>query len=96
MEERLVTIAAFAHPFQADFCKTILDLEGIDSCVIDANIGQLIPLYSLATGGVKLQVRESDVQRAVAALRRKAPAKFSDEFELNVIDDDEETAREES
>jgi len=43
-----------------------------------------------------LQVRESDVQRAVAALRRKAPAKYSDEFELNVIDDDEETTREES
>jgi len=39
MEERLVTIATFAHPFQADFCKMILDLEGIDSCVIDANIG---------------------------------------------------------
>ena len=68
----------------------ILDLEGIDSCVIDANIGQLNPFYSFATGGVKLQVRESDVQRAVAALRRKTPAKYSDEFELNVIDEDEE------
>ena len=71
MSEAFVTVATFLNPVQADFARSILEMEGIECWLIDETLGNVAPFYSLAIGGVKLQVRESAAPRAVAALRRK-------------------------
>ncbi len=71
MSDDLVTVATFMNPVQADFARAILEMDGIECRLVDETFSNVAPFYSLAIGGVKLQVRESDAPRAVAALRRK-------------------------
>ena len=71
MSDDLVTVATFVNPVQADFARSILEMEGIECWLIDETLSNVVPGVGLAIGGVKLQVRESDAPRAVAALRRK-------------------------
>ena len=70
-QDKVVTIAAFRDVFEADFAKTILELEGV-RCTLE---GQYIVLlrwdYSNATGGVRLKALERDAQRARQLLREK-------------------------
>jgi len=79
MSEALVTVATFANPVQADFARAILEMDGIECRLIDETFSNVAPFYSFAIGGVKLQVRESDAPRAVAALRRKEAEGRADE-----------------
>lgn len=70
-ERQLVTIATFSFPAEAHIAKTILDREGIWSFIADDNIITWNWLYSNAVGGVKLQVRQPDVKRALQLLNEK-------------------------
>lgn len=63
-DSRLVTLAAFSHVLEAHIVKGRLEAEGIWSFVGDENTAVANWLYSNAIGGVKLQVREEDVERA--------------------------------
>ena len=49
--------------------KGRLESEGIECFVRDELTTQVISMYSVALGGIKLQVKESDVERAVAILK---------------------------
>jgi tetratricopeptide (TPR) repeat protein len=60
----LVTIATFSHVLEAHIVKGRLETEGIWSFVADENTVVANWLYSNAVGGVKLQVREEDVDAA--------------------------------
>jgi len=64
----LVTIASFSYPQEAYLHQALLDYTGIDCFVADDYIVTANWLYSTAVGGVKLQVRESDVEDAFAVL----------------------------
>jgi hypothetical protein len=64
MSDNLVTVASFSEPLQAHLASTKLEAEGIECCISDENIVGMYWLYSQAVGGVKLQVREKDVERA--------------------------------
>ncbi len=61
-----ITIATFMHPFQAHLAKTKLESEGIDVLIQDELTAQI---YSTAIGGVKLQVEESNVEKATQILK---------------------------
>lgn len=65
---RLVTIATFSHPTEAYISKTKLEAEGVWSFVADEYTVTMNWLYSNAIGGVKLQVKEAEVEKALAAL----------------------------
>jgi hypothetical protein len=80
MAEEFVTIAAYSSLFEAEFFKTILDLEGIESFVIDTNVMAVYPFLAPSSGGVKLQVKKSDAERALETLKKKG--------HQNVIDKD--------
>ena len=67
-EVRLITIATFSHPTEAYVLKTKLDAFGIWSFVADDNTVIMNWLYSNAIGGVKLQVKEADVEQAYQLL----------------------------
>ena len=69
MPERLVTVAAFSQPIEAHLSKTRLESEGIECFITDEFIVTNNWLFSNAVGGVKLNVRESDAQRAFEVLQ---------------------------
>lgn len=65
MYDELVTVAEFQFGHEAHLTKTLLESEDIECFLADDNInriygGALTPVF----GGVKLQVRSSDAERA--------------------------------
>jgi Zn-dependent M28 family amino/carboxypeptidase len=65
MDETLVTVAMFGDVFQAELAKAKLEAEGIASVVDEDATYQL---YGYATGGVRLEIKESDKERALQVL----------------------------
>ncbi len=49
---------------QAHMMQGKLESEGIESKLVDHNIVGVDPLASFAVGGIKLQIQESDIERA--------------------------------
>jgi len=78
---RLVTIATFSHPTEAYILKSRLEAAGVWSLVADENIVIMNWLYSNAVGGVKVQVRETDVERVLDILDGGLPVPVSEENE---------------
>jgi tetratricopeptide (TPR) repeat protein len=76
---QIVTVATFIHPVEANIAKTILDTEGIWSLIADENINRLYPLFQ---GGLRLQVRETDAERALELLNEKRDGAKALEEEL--------------
>lgn len=77
----LVTIATFSYPTEAYIPHTKLESEGVWSFVADADTVTMNWLYSNAIGGVKLQVRGDDVERALEILNRKPEMIPTDDIE---------------
>lgn len=63
-------VARFTEPYLAHIVKGRLEADGIDAKVVDEHIVQMNWLYSFAVGGVKVQVQESDLDRARTILKR--------------------------
>jgi hypothetical protein len=70
MVERLITIVTFSQPIMAELARTRLEAAGIYCFIVDEHIVMAQPFYSPAVGGIKLQVWESDVRRALEILRQ--------------------------
>lgn len=70
MEDELVTIMTFSLPGDTAVLCSILDNEGIFYFLQDELTVQVNPLYSPAVGGIKLQVRKEDVEKAVSVLKK--------------------------
>lgn len=86
-DTHLVTIATFSHVMEAYIPKTKLDVEGIWSFVADEETVTMYWLYSNAIGGVKLQVKESDAERAIEVLNSEANGLEPIEDESSESDD---------
>jgi hypothetical protein len=70
MTDKLVTVARYSMPYEANLAKSILDSAGIPAFVADEFTIGMNWLYSNALGGVKLQVPESlafDAQELLVA-----------------------------
>lgn len=70
-QPRLTTVAAFDLPAKAEFAKIVLEDAGIPAVVTDVEIVAMDWLLSNAVGGIKVQVRVEDAERAVAVLADK-------------------------
>ncbi|HEY0782252.1 MAG TPA: DUF2007 domain-containing protein [Thermoanaerobaculia bacterium] len=68
---KLVTVRAFASPWEAEVARALLEVEGVGSVVVDGTIGWMV--HSNVVGGIKLQVREEDVARATELLSHLKP-----------------------
>jgi len=66
--EPLVTVATFSYQHQLLLVKSMLESEGIPCFTKDELTIQIQPLFSIPLGGIKLQVFESDVERALSIL----------------------------
>jgi len=78
----LVTIATFSYPMEAELAKAKLDSEGIFAFVADGYTVTMNWLYSNAMGGVKLQVPEPDVERALDILAYEPHKQAAHEADL--------------
>jgi hypothetical protein len=67
----LVTLRQYLTVQEAVMAKSILDSAGIESFLADENVISMNCLWSNALGGVKLQVRKTDVAVASELLEQK-------------------------
>jgi hypothetical protein len=63
-----VTIARYDSMPEAHIAMGRLHAENIDAWLADEHLVQTDWLYSIAVGGIKLQVRAGDVEQALQAL----------------------------
>lgn len=97
MADRLVTIATFDAPTQAQIARGALEDAGIDAVLTDENTVTLFWSLSNAVGGIKVQVREADAERAVAVIEEALgpdevvdPEELATEAEAAVREDETE------
>jgi hypothetical protein len=65
-----ITIMTFTYSSELMVLRAQLEMEGIEVMVKDELTALVNPMYSNAVGGIKLQVRESNVPRAIEILKR--------------------------
>ena len=69
MTEKLVTVATYFFGHEAHFARTVLESRDIWAVVANEHSSRLSPFTIHGVGGVKLQVRESDFERAAELLQ---------------------------
>ncbi len=67
--ETLVTVDTAYNSIEADLMKSRLEAEGISVFLLGEYHVQLLWLHSNAIGGIKVQVKESDADRARSLIR---------------------------
>ncbi|HLD36914.1 MAG TPA: hypothetical protein VJC37_09350 [Planctomycetota bacterium] len=70
-KETLVTVGQYINMIDAQSAQMRLESEDIETYMDDDNFIMLGPLYSPASGGVKIQVKSSDVGKALEILGAK-------------------------
>jgi hypothetical protein len=68
MDEPLTTVGVFSTPVEAELARNQLEEQGIPAVIMDAEAVGMLFHASGALGGVKVQVVESDAERARAVL----------------------------
>ena len=63
MSDGLILIRKYLSDFDAQLAKARLDAEGIPSAVISDDAGGMLPQFQMVEG-VRLMVREDDLERA--------------------------------
>ena len=71
--DRLVTIARCGTVATADLVRSVLESAGVEAFLQDQYLSQVFAFATGPIGGIKVQVRSSDLPAAIEALRR-APA----------------------
>lgn len=101
MSKKLVTVATFGTPTEANLARNQLDAEGIRAFLADETTVGMAWHLGNAVGGIKLQVADDDAERALSILEsnEKVPISEDDwqsddiadtpDFDHN--DEDEET-----
>ena len=66
--EEWVTVQTCVWGHQADLVRSVLEGSGIEVFIPDESMATLRPHLLLGTGGVRVQVRASDAERAAELL----------------------------
>jgi len=91
--ERLVTIETFSSPWEAQLARACLEAEGLHAVIADEHFYRLYGALSSTLGGVRLQVRPEEVERAGELLRNRRPVLYlvtEDDDQLGAAEDFEE------
>ena len=70
--QRLVVVATFSTPWEAQVAQARLSAEGLHSLIADEHVIRMVALAN-AVGGIRLKVREKDAAAAADVLRRLVP-----------------------
>jgi hypothetical protein len=81
MDEPLVTVSTFSTPAEAELARNLLQERGIVAFVADAEAVATLWHLSPALGGVKVQVKESELQKARRVLASR-PGRGVDDYGL--------------
>ncbi len=68
MDDQLVTVRNCNWLHEAELVKSVLAAEGIEATIPDAHFMGVQPIFGAGIGGVKVQVRAADLERADGAL----------------------------
>lgn len=68
MEDKLVTVRNCNWLHEAQFVKSVLAADGIDAEIPDEYMLGVQPFYGAAIGGVRVVVRQADLERAAEVL----------------------------
>jgi len=71
--EHLVTVETYSSAWEAQLDRARLEAEGIHAIVADEHFFRLYGALSNTLGGVRLQVRPGDSERAAELLRNRRP-----------------------
>ena len=74
MPDQLVTIGTYSSSFEAHLVKSELEAFEVDAMLDDDNVVSINWLWSLAIGGVKVRVAESEAAEAVRILNTEGAA----------------------
>lgn len=74
MDDELVTVRNCNYLHEAELVKSVLDAEGIHAEIPDAYTAGVHPAMGAATGGVRVLVHSSDLDRTEQALAAIVPA----------------------
>jgi len=67
--ENWTTVISFTYPHEAHVANSKLVSEGLETRITDELTVQVYNFYSNAIGGVKIQVKEKDVEEAIRLLK---------------------------
>jgi hypothetical protein len=91
MSGNLVTVATFSTPMEAGMAQSRLELEGIQVFQTDAATVSMAWHFGIMVGGIKLQVIEDDLERALVALESNDSAVITeDDWRSDESDDEPE------
>ncbi|MES2800286.1 MAG: DUF2007 domain-containing protein [Bacteroidota bacterium] len=76
------TVQVYSDAISAHILCNKLESEGIECFIKDEHIVTMNPLYSNAVGGIKVQVRELDVQLALDIIKELKASPFLDEQDV--------------
>jgi hypothetical protein len=76
--DNYITVLTFSYPNEIAIIRGRLESEGIECFVQDELTVQVNPFYSNAIGGIKLQVKESDLKQTVEILKEGGYLKDED------------------
>ncbi len=71
--EKLVTVETFSSSWEAQLARACLEAEGVHSVIADEHFHRLYSALTNTLGGVRLQVRPEDADRAADLLRNRRP-----------------------
>jgi hypothetical protein len=77
----MITIATYDFWPNAEIARGRLQAEGIEAALADQHLVQTDWLYSIAVGGIKLQVAAGDVERALHILNQDYSDQLADQFD---------------
>lgn len=74
--EKLVTIEIFSSPWEAQLARACLEAGGIHAVIADEHFLRLYGALSSTLGGLRLQVRSEEAERAAELLRNRRPVLY--------------------
>jgi Putative prokaryotic signal transducing protein len=74
--EKLVTLETFSSPWEAQLARACLEAEGVHAVIADEHFFRLYGALSSTLGGVRLQVRSEEAERAAELLRNRRPVLY--------------------
>ena len=73
-DEALVTVRSCNYLHEAELIKSVLEADGIDVEIPDEHMANVQPGLGGNIGGIRVQVRSSDLARAEESLAAMIPA----------------------
>jgi len=67
----LVLIKTFLSKHEAEIAKGLLEDQAIEAVISLDDVGGHLPEFALISGGIKLLVKEEDIQRAKSILNEE-------------------------